>query len=97
RNVTGVQTCALPISYTEIFMPAMADFVSNYFPIFLVGAIFGVLMTVTGYAESIARTVTAWVGSRSAMAATVITSALMTYGGISQIGRASCRESGWKS
>lgn len=70
-------------SYTEIFMPAMADFVSNYFPVFLVGAIFGVLMTVTGYAESIARTVTGWVGSRSAMAATVITSALMTYGGIS--------------
>ena len=70
-------------SYTEIFMPAMADFVSNYFPIFLVGAIFGVLMTVTGYAESIARSVTSWVGSRSAIAATVITSALMTYGGIS--------------
>lgn len=70
-------------SYTEIFMPAMADFVSNYFPVFLVGAIFGVLMTVTGYAESIARTVTGWVGTRSAIAATVITSALMTYGGIS--------------
>lgn len=70
-------------SYTEIFMPAMADFVGNYFPVFLVGAIFGVLMTVTGYAESIARSVTAWVGTRSAIAATVITSALMTYGGIS--------------
>ncbi|MDO5492263.1 MAG: GntP family permease [Nesterenkonia sp.] len=70
-------------SYTEVFMPAMADFVRNFFPVFLVGAIFGILMTVTGYAESIARTITSWIGSRSAIAATVITSALMTYGGIS--------------
>ncbi|WP_300343687.1 GntP family permease [Nesterenkonia sp.] len=70
-------------SYTEVFMPAMADFVGSWFPVFLVGAIFGILMTVTGYAESIARTVTGWIGSRSAIAATVITSALMTYGGIS--------------
>lgn len=70
-------------SYTEVFMPALADFVGDYFPIFLVGAIFGILMTTTGYAESIAHTVTAWIGSRSAIAATVMTSALMTYGGIS--------------
>lgn len=70
-------------SYTEIFMPAMADFVGSWFPIFLTGAIFGVLMTVTGYAESIARSVTSVVGAKSAIAATVVTSALMTYGGIS--------------
>jgi H+/gluconate symporter-like permease len=70
-------------SYTEIFMPAMAGFVGSWFPVFLFGAIFGVLMTVTGYAESIARTVTKLVGSRSAIAATIVTSALMTYGGVS--------------
>ncbi|QCU78467.1 GntP family permease [Citricoccus sp. SGAir0253] len=70
-------------SYTEIFMPALAGFVGNYFPVFLLGAIFGLLMTATGYAESIARTVTRWIGARSALMATVITSALMTYGGIS--------------
>ena len=70
-------------SYTEIFMPALANFVGSYFPVFLLGAIFGVLMTVTGYAGSIARTVSRWIGARGAMVATVITSALMTYGGIS--------------
>lgn len=70
-------------SYTEVFMPAMGDFVRNFFPVFLLGAIFGILMTVTGYAESIAGSITGWIGSRSAIAATVITSALMTYGGIS--------------
>ncbi|GHD20619.1 citrate transporter [Nocardiopsis kunsanensis] len=84
-SVVAVLFSGAPIlaSYTEIFMPAMADFVSSWFPVFLFGAIFGVLMTVTGYAESIARTVTKLVGSRSAIAATIVTSALMTYGGIS--------------
>ncbi|WP_295624328.1 GntP family permease [uncultured Corynebacterium sp.] len=70
-------------SYTEIFMPAMANFIGSYFPVFLTGAIFGILMTVTGYAKSIATTVTSWVGAGGAIAATVVTSALMTYGGIS--------------
>lgn len=70
-------------SYTEIFMPAMAGYVGSYFPVFLLGATFGVLMTVTGFAESITRTVSAAIGVRGAMVATVITSALMTYGGIS--------------
>lgn len=70
-------------TYTEVFMPALGAFISSFFPVFLLGAIFGVLMTVTGYAESIASTVVSWIGSKSAIAATIITSALMTYGGIS--------------
>lgn len=70
-------------AYTEIFMPAMAGFIGNFFPVFLTGAIFGMLMTVTGYAKSIAATVTSLIGSKAAIAATVVTSALMTYGGIS--------------
>ncbi|MCS5480865.1 GntP family permease [Corynebacterium sp. YIM 101645] len=72
----------LPV-YTEIFMPAMANFIGSFFPVFLTGAIFGVLMSVTGYARSIAMTVTSLIGGRGAIAATVVTSALMTYGGIS--------------
>ncbi|MEV4900479.1 GntP family permease [Citricoccus sp. NPDC055426] len=84
-SVVAVVFSGAPIlaSYTEIFMPAMAGYVGSYFPIFLLGAIFGLLMTVTGYAESIARTVTGWIGARNAILATVLTSALMTYGGIS--------------
>ncbi|KAA9395597.1 GntP family permease [Kocuria coralli] len=70
-------------SYTEIFMPALAGFVGSYFPLFLLGAIFGILMTTTGYAEHIATTVARVLGARSALLATVVTSALMTYGGIS--------------
>ncbi|MDO5619598.1 GntP family permease [Kocuria sp.] len=70
-------------SYTEIFMPALASFVGAYFPVFLLGAIFGILMTMTGYAEYIAKAVAKVLGARSALLATVMTSALMTYGGIS--------------
>lgn len=70
-------------AYTEIFMPAMAGFIGNFFPVFLTGAIFGMLMTVTGYAKSIATSVTSLIGGKAAIAAAVVTSALMTYGGIS--------------
>ena len=65
-------------SYTEIFMPALAGFVGNYLPLFVLGAVFGTLMTVTGYAESIARTVAGVLGARSALLATVVTGAVMT-------------------
>lgn len=70
-------------AYTEIFMPAMAGYIGSFFPVFLLGAVFGVLMTVTGFAKSIAQTVSAAIGVRGAILATVVTSALMTYGGIS--------------
>lgn len=69
--------------YTQIFMPALANFVLNYFPIFVTGAIFGRLMSVTGYAEAIARTITRWLGPSQAILATILTAAVLTYGGIS--------------
>jgi H+/gluconate symporter-like permease len=70
-------------TYTEIFMPGLAGFIASYFPIFLTGAIFGVLMTVSGYAKDIATTLTGWLGPQRAMLATVLTGAVVTYGGIS--------------
>lgn len=70
-------------TYTEIFMPALANFIKNYFPIFLTGAIFGRLMAITGYAEAIAQTITKWLGPKQAILATIITGAILTYGGIS--------------
>lgn len=69
--------------YTEIFMPALGNFAANYFPIFLTGAIFGRLMTITGYAERIAQVLTRWLGSRFAILATVLSTAILTYGGVS--------------
>lgn len=71
------------VNYTDTFMPALANFVAQYFPLFLTGAIFGKLMTVTGYATDLATFITRWVGPQRAMLATVLTTALLTYGGIS--------------
>lgn len=70
-------------NYTEVFMPALANFIGQYFPMFLTGAIFGKLMTMAGYATDIAQVVTRWLGPKRALLATVLTTALLTYGGIS--------------
>lgn len=70
-------------SYTEVFMPALGGFITKYFPMFLTGAIFGKLMTMSGFATDIARTMTRRLGSRQAMLTTVLTTGLLTYGGIS--------------
>ncbi|QCB27555.1 GntP family permease [Corynebacterium endometrii] len=70
-------------TYTQIFMPALGDFVTSYFPLFLFGAIFGYLMTATGLARYLARGITALFGPKRAMLSTVIATALLTYGGVS--------------
>ena len=45
----------LPV-YSGVFMDRMAGFIKLYFPVFLLGAIFGKLMEVSGFARSIIRT-----------------------------------------
>ena len=44
----------LPVmaSYTQVFMKALGNFAVNYFPIFLLGSIFGKLMELSGFAKS---------------------------------------------
>ena len=68
--------------YTQVFMPALGGFIISYFPMFLTGAIFGKLMTISGFAESIASWVARVVGARHAIFITALLSALFTYGGI---------------
>lgn len=48
----------LMVHYTEVYMGGFANFVKNYFPIFLTGAIFAKLMEETLYAKSIANFIT---------------------------------------
>lgn len=70
-------------TYTQIFMPALGNFIIKYFPLFLFGAIFGFLMTSTGLARYLARGITALFGPKRAMLSTVVATALLTYGGVS--------------
>ncbi|GAB3126853.1 GntP family permease [Tsukamurella serpentis] len=73
----------LMASYTQIFMPAAGRFIANFFPLFLFGAVFGALMSISGYADHLARWISGMVGAERAIFATAVATALLTYGGIS--------------
>jgi H+/gluconate symporter-like permease len=70
-------------SYTQIFMGATAGFIALYFPVFLLGAVFGKLMEDSGSAEVLANGIIAKLGSGRAILAVVLSCAVMTYGGVS--------------
>jgi H+/gluconate symporter-like permease len=70
-------------SYTQIFMTATGDFIVQYFPVFLLGAIFGKLMEASGSAEVLADAAIERLGSDRAILAVVLSCAAMTYGGVS--------------
>lgn len=72
----------LPV-YSGLFMDRMVGFIKLYFPVFLLGAIFGKLMEISGFARSIIRTTLRFVGPSQAIAAVVSVCALLTYGGVS--------------
>src|SRR5699024_8239238 len=81
----SVVFAGMPIvaSYTQTFMPALAGFISSYFPLFLSGAVFGNLMAVTGYAQAVANAIAALIGRERAIFATVLAGIVLTYGGVS--------------
>lgn len=70
-------------SYTQIFMVSAGDFIVQYFPVFLLGAIFGKLMEDSGSAEVLANATIRKLGSQRAILAVVLSCAAMTYGGVS--------------
>lgn len=70
-------------SYTQIFMPALGKYLLMYFPIFILGSVFGKIMADSGYAAVIGNWIANKVGSRHAILAVVAACALLTYGGVS--------------
>lgn len=70
-------------SYTQVFMKALGGFVIAFFPLFLLGAVFGKLMEASGAALAIANAIVRWLGARNAVMAIVIACAVLTYGGVS--------------
>ncbi len=75
----------LPIlgTYTQIFMTATGGFVTSFFPLFLLGAIFGKLIEDSGSAEVLANGIIRRLGDDKAILAVVLACAVMTYGGVS--------------
>ncbi|MBO9470360.1 GntP family permease [Endozoicomonas sp. G2_2] len=75
----------LPVlaTYTQVFMPALGDYLVKFFPLFLLGAIFGKLMADSGSARTIAEWFTEKMGAKHAIAAVVFACGVLTYGGVS--------------
>jgi H+/gluconate symporter-like permease len=69
--------------WTQTFMGGAAQFLAQFFPLFLLGALFGKLMDDSGSVEAIADFMTERLGPRRAALAVVLAGALVTYGGVS--------------
>jgi H+/gluconate symporter-like permease len=69
--------------WTQTFMGAAAKFLAEFFPLFLLGAVFGKLMDDSGSVQAIARFMTGRLGSHRAILAVVLAGAMVTYGGVS--------------
>ena len=61
----------------------LARFVAQWFPMFLLGGLFGKLMDDSGSITSIARFLTERLGTRRTILSVVLASAVVTYGGVS--------------
>ncbi|WP_334148573.1 GntP family permease [Hyphomicrobium sp.] len=70
-------------SWTQIFMSNAADFVAQFFPLFLLGALFGKLMDDSGSVSSIAQYMTDKMGPERSIMSVVLAGAIVTYGGVS--------------
>ena len=68
---------------TQVFMVNAAGFLAQFFPIFLLGAVFGKLMDDSGAVASVAGFMAERLGERRVILAVVLAGALVTYGGVS--------------
>jgi H+/gluconate symporter-like permease len=69
--------------WTQTFMTSASQFLAQFFPLFLLGALFGKLMEDSGSVTTIAELLIRKLGHRRAVLAVVLASALVTYGGVS--------------
>jgi H+/gluconate symporter-like permease len=75
----------LPVlaTYTQVFMKALGGYVILYFPLFMLGAIFGKVMADSGSARVIAERIVEGVGAHRAITAVVLACGVLTFGGVS--------------
>ena len=75
----------LPVmpSYTELFMAKAVVYVKSFFPVFMLGAVFGKVMEDTLLAKGISHAIMNKLGHRHAILAVVLSCAILTYGGVS--------------
>jgi H+/gluconate symporter-like permease len=69
--------------FTGLFMDKMVGFVKLYFPVFLLGAVFGKVIELSGFSKSIVSSVIKVIGSERAILSIVLVGGILTYGGVS--------------
>ncbi|QOW25590.1 GntP family permease [Lysobacter sp. H23M47] len=69
--------------FTGLFMDKMVGFLKLYFPVFLLGAIFGKVIELSGFSKAIVAATIKLFGASRAMLSIVMVCALLTYGGVS--------------
>jgi H+/gluconate symporter-like permease len=81
--VLVTEPSAAPTIFTSLFMERMVGFVKLYFPVFLLGAIFGKVIELSGFSKAIVTAVIGIVGKQRAILSIVLVCAVLTYGGVS--------------
>jgi H+/gluconate symporter-like permease len=69
--------------FSSIFMKKMVGFIADYFPVFMLGAVFGKVIEISGFSKSIVAAVISLIGRERAMLSIVMVCAVLTYGGVS--------------
>jgi H+/gluconate symporter-like permease len=69
--------------FSGVFMDKTVGFIKSYFPVFLLGAVFGKVIELSGFSKAIVSAVIGIVGRERAMLSIVLVCALLTYGGVS--------------
>lgn len=72
-----------PEIFTGIYMEKTVYFIKLYFPLFLLGSVFGKLVEISGIAQSIVLAIVNVMGRGRTVATVVLVCALLTYGGVS--------------
>lgn len=70
-------------TYTQLFMVELGKYLAKFFPLFMLGALFGKIMDDSGSARVIAQQIARWTGKSQAILAIVLACGLLTYGGVS--------------
>jgi H+/gluconate symporter-like permease len=74
---------AVAPAFSGLYMDKLGTFVKLYFPVFLLGAVFGKLIEISGAARSIVSGITRFFGPGHAILAITVVGMLLTYGGVS--------------
>src|SRR6478609_4702061 len=69
--------------FSSVFMEKTVGFLKNYFPVFMLGAVFGKVIELSGFSKSIVSAVIGLLGHERAVLSIVLVCAILTYGGVS--------------